>query len=77
MKKIIILGSSPAGVKAAEEIRTLDKESEITIFCEGHQLPYQRELFGEFVAKTITEDKVFYQPQQFYHHVPSSFFLQN
>ena len=66
MKKIIVIGNSIAGVRALEEIRVLDRESEIAVFCEDNHLPYQSCLFGDFLSKTITEDKVFYKPNEFY-----------
>ncbi len=66
MKKIIVIGNSIAGVRALEEIRTLDKESEITVFCEDSHLPYQSHLFGDLLAKEITEEKMFYKPASFY-----------
>ena len=66
MKKIIIIGNSIAGVKAIEEIRSRDKESEITLFLEDSHLPAHNYLFGDFLMKAITEDKIFYKPGEFY-----------
>lgn len=66
MKKIIVIGNSIAGVRALEEIRILDKESEITVFCEDSHLPYQSHLFGDLLAKEIVEEKTHYKPAAFY-----------
>lgn len=66
MKKIIVIGNSIAGVCAVEEIRKHDRESEVTVFLEDRYLPYQSYLFGDFLAKDITEDKLFFRPKEFY-----------
>ena len=66
MKKIIAIGNSIAAVRALEEIRRRDKESEITLFCEENHLPYNRFLFGDLLTKTIAEDKIFYKAAGFY-----------
>lgn len=66
MKNVVILGSSPAGIKAAEEIRKTDPEAEISVFCEGNTLPFNREILGNFVAGEIKEENIFYRPKEFY-----------
>ena len=66
MRKIIILGNSVAGVRAAEEIRQKDNASSISIFCENQYLPYQEHLLADYLAKDIREDKLYYRPKNFY-----------
>jgi len=66
MKKIIFLGSSLAAARAMEEIRKTDKESEITMIADGGDLPYQRHLFGPWVAKEIKEEQVIYRPGDYF-----------
>ncbi len=66
MKKIIIIGNSIAGVAAAEEIRKHDQESEITVLLEDHYYPYQNFLFGDFLAKELTEEQLFFRPKEFF-----------
>jgi nitrite reductase (NADH) large subunit len=66
MKKIVAIGNSVAAVRALEEIRRRDKESEMTLFCEESRLPYNRFLFGDLLTKTVTEDKIFYKAAGFY-----------
>ncbi len=66
MKRIVVIGNSPAGVKALETIRTADPESDLTIFALEGVYPYQRELFADFFLKRIKESQIFYKPQEFY-----------
>ncbi len=66
MKKIAVVGSGIAGVRAVEEIRLRDKESEIVIFCEEGCLPYQPHLFGDLLSKAIREENLFYKAPEFY-----------
>ena len=66
MKRILILGSSPAGVSVIEKIRQRDQESEITLFCVEEHLPYERSLFGDYLGKDIQEKDVLCQPNEFY-----------
>lgn len=66
MKRIVVLGSSPSGVKAIEEIRRQDSASEIMLFSFDGHYPYKREMFAPFLAKEILSGKVFYRPKDFY-----------
>lgn len=66
MKKIIVIGNSPAGVKAVERIRSTDQESPIAIYSEESALPYNRFLFLDLLANTVKEADVLYQPESFY-----------
>ena len=66
MKKIVILGNSAAGVKAAEIIRASDQESEISIFSFDGGLPANRDLFPDFIAGALPYEEVLYRPKDFY-----------
>lgn len=66
MKKIFILGSSPAGVSAAENIRAKDQESEITIVGFDGVYPYDRCRFPEFIAEDASTDQILFKPKDFY-----------
>ncbi len=65
MKKILILGSSIAGVKAIEEIRRSQPDCEATIVTDG-EYPYDRSLFAPVLAKEVDYKKIFYKPNDYY-----------
>ena len=58
MKKIVIIGNSPAGVKAIEEIRAVDQESSIALIDEEGTLPYNRSVFPELLTKSLVLEKL-------------------
>ncbi len=66
MNKIVIIGSSVAGVKAAELIREKDAESAITILCYDEYYPYSRDSFFEKIAKNDFESDGSYQNKEFF-----------
>ncbi len=65
MKKILILGSSIAGVKAIEEIRRSQPDCEATIVTDG-EYPYDRGLFAPGLAKEVDYKKKFFKPNDYY-----------
>ena len=65
MKKILVLGSSIAGVKAIEEIRRFEPDCEATILTDG-EYPYDRNLFLPVLAKEVDYKKIFYKPNDYY-----------
>lgn len=65
MKRILVLGSSIAGVKAIEEIRRSEPDCEATIVTDGGY-PYDRGLFLPVLAKEIDYKKLFYKPSDYY-----------
>ncbi len=65
MKKILILGSSIAGVKAIEEIRRFEPDCAATIVTDG-AYPYDRGLFAPVLAKEVDYKKIFYKPNDYY-----------
>ncbi|MBU4332953.1 MAG: FAD-dependent oxidoreductase [Candidatus Omnitrophica bacterium] len=66
MKKILIIGSSPAGVKAAEEIRQKDKESKISMLSVDGFYPYDRNLFADYLSKDVLLNDLYCFPEKFY-----------
>lgn len=66
MKKIVIIGSSPAVVKAIEEIRASDQESQIVLICPEGVLPYNRFVFPEILGGSVTEKQCVCQDESFY-----------
>ena len=66
MKKILIIGSSPAGVKAAEEIRKKDKENEISILSVDGFYPYDRNLFADYLSKDVQLSELYCRPEKYY-----------
>src|SRR3989338_6256082 len=66
MRKIVVIGNSPAGAKAIEAIRAVDQESPISIFSWETALPYNRFLFPDLLAGAVKEADVLYQPETFY-----------
>ena len=66
MKRIVILGSSIAAVKAIEAIRAKDSESQITLFSFEGFLPYHRDLMPELVAQNILQEQIDIEPTEFY-----------
>lgn len=67
MKRIVILGNSPAGVEAIAQIRQHDQESVITWVACDQPWPYHRETFVDLIAvqemplkKAFVADKAFF-----------------
>lgn len=65
MKKILVLGSSIAGVKAIEEIRRFEPDCEAAILTDG-EYPYDRGLFAPVLSKEVDYKKIFYKPNDYY-----------
>ena len=65
MQKILVLGSSIAGVKAIEEIRRSQPDCEATILTDG-EYPYDRGLFAPVLSKEVDYKKIFYKPNDYY-----------
>lgn len=65
-KRIVVLGNSLAGVKALEDIRSQDKDVEMTVVGFDGYYSYNRELFAAFLNKTKTAAQIFCKPKDFY-----------
>ncbi len=55
MSKILVVGNSLATIKAIEDIRQKDKDSDISLFCSEGMLPYDRFTLPSFLAGQIKE----------------------
>ena len=66
MKKIVILGSSSAGVKIIEAIRSNGSADKITVIALDGHYPYERNAFASFIAQDITPEQVFCKAKDFY-----------
>jgi len=66
MKRIVLLGSSAAGVKIIEEIRAGEGEYEITVIALDGHYPYQRDAFAPFIAGDIVPENVFCRAKDFF-----------
>jgi NAD(P)H-nitrite reductase large subunit len=65
MKKIVIIGSSAAGISAVEQIRKKDKEVKITMISDENYPIYCRCLISYFLAGDIKEKGVLYRDANF------------
>ena len=65
-KRIVLLGNSIAGIKALETLKAAEADCELTVFATEKFFPYRPEFLGEFIARRVTEDKLYYRPQAFY-----------
>ncbi len=72
-KRIVALGASVAAIKAMETIKAADPECSLTVFATEKFYPYRPELLGDFLAKRVTEDKLYYRPQSFYKNLGMEF----
>jgi len=66
MKRHLIIGGGIAGTAAAEELRKLDPEAEITLFSEEQHPLYSRVLLPHFVKKKIPRERVFIKSEAWY-----------
>ena len=66
MKKIVIVGSSIAGVAAAKKIRETDKDSEIVLYSMDGHYPCDRNKFAGFISQEFSEEDVLLEAMEFY-----------
>ncbi len=66
MKQVVIIGGSPAGAKAAEEIRSVNPECSVKIVLSENHPPFCRKEFPQFLANELAIDKLYFQPKSFY-----------
>lgn len=64
--RYLIIGNSAAGVFAAETIRGLDPDGQITMISNENNLPYSRCLTSYFLGKEITEELMYIRDKDFY-----------
>lgn len=64
--KIIIIGAGIAGVTCAKEIRNNSDTAEITLITGDTQFPYYRLNLTRYLAKEVSKDRLFINPQSWY-----------
>ncbi len=64
--KYVILGNGIAGIQAAETIRAVDKDSDITIISKEKTVPYSRPLISYVVSGELHEEEIAIRPDDFY-----------
>ena len=64
--KYLIVGNSAGGIGAAEAIRLVDKEGEITIISDETYPVYSRPMISEYLSKHATLQRMLYRPDGFY-----------
>lgn len=62
----VIIGNSAAGVSAAEMLRKVDADCDITIVSEEEYRVYNRPLIARYMGGEISEEKLWYRPESFY-----------
>src|SRR3989344_5706833 len=66
MKKIVILGNSPAVVKIIEDVRAAAPENEVVLWSTEKSLPYFPERLADYAAENIPLKEVLCRPEKFY-----------
>lgn len=66
MKRIIVVGNSPAVVKIIEDVRAAAPDSEITVWSAEKSLPYFAERLADYVSESIPLKDVLCRPEKFY-----------
>jgi NAD(P)H-nitrite reductase large subunit len=61
-----IIGSGPAGLRAAETIRKFDPKGEILLFSSEKEPPYARHLLPEFISGIKKKSHLTFHPPSFY-----------
>lgn len=64
--RYLIIGNSAAGIFAAETIRGLDPDGQITMISNENCLPYSRCLTSYFLGKEIPEEMMYIRDKEFY-----------
>jgi NAD(P)H-nitrite reductase large subunit len=62
----VIVGGGVAGTTAAEELRKLDPDSEITLVCDEQHPLYSRVLLGHYVQGKVSRERVFLKKESWY-----------
>ncbi|MFC1787616.1 NAD(P)/FAD-dependent oxidoreductase [Patescibacteria group bacterium] len=64
--RYVIIGGGVAGTTAAEELRKLDSESEITLISQEQHPLYSRVLLPHYLVGKVERDRVFLKKEQWY-----------
>ena len=62
----VIIGNSTAGIAAAEGIRRIDNESQVTIISDEPHHTYSRPLISYYLGGIVPEDRIYYRDEDFY-----------
>jgi|UniRef100_A0A7C3V5K8 NAD(P)H-nitrite reductase large subunit len=62
----VIIGTSAAGLAAAEVLRAWDREGSITLISEEEHLPYSRPLLTYLLGREISRDRIFLKPADYF-----------
>jgi nitrite reductase (NADH) large subunit len=64
--RYVIIGTSAAGLAAAEALRARDREGSITLISEEEHLPYSRPLLTYLLGQEIKPEKIFLKSADYY-----------
>lgn len=64
--RYVIIGSSAAGAQAAEDLRTLDKDSEIVVVSQEDCSPYSRCLISRYADGRLSESELYFKTKDFF-----------
>jgi phenylglyoxylate dehydrogenase epsilon subunit len=65
-KRYVIIGDGPAGVNAAEELRSKDSESKVLLIGQEPTLPYSPTILPYFVSGKIKEKGLFLSDERYF-----------
>jgi len=75
MMNILIIGASAAGISAAETLRKLDKNCNITILTkENCNRPYSKSLLAYLFSNRIDLNKIYFKPKNFFEKYNLTYF---
>ncbi|MDD3375683.1 MAG: FAD-dependent oxidoreductase [Candidatus Omnitrophica bacterium] len=66
MKRIVIIGNSLMSIAAIEEIRSVDQESEIVLFCPEGVLPYDRSCVSSILSEKLSSEDAYCKPASYF-----------
>ena len=66
MARYLIIGAGIAGTTAAEELRKLDADAEITLVSEEHEVIYSRVLLPHYAKGIVAREKIFLKKESWY-----------
>lgn len=66
IKNIIIIGNGAAGISAAEEIRSHDKDVKITIITDEPTVAYYRPMLSEYISEEEVPKRFFLHTEEWY-----------
>jgi len=64
--KAVIIGGSAAGIQAAEELRNLEPQAEITVISDEPHYPYSRCLISRYVEGKLAPEGLRFRTGRFF-----------